>query len=220
MKKKILYIAIALILALGIGIGTYKCCHHPNTTTTRKHNLLDRFPKKKCGKYWVVDSPTPHISKGKNEVKGIVLHHTANKNIYDALSALTNPRTRVSSHALIDKDGTRFILAQPTQITWHAGYSMLNGRERCNEFTIGIEFQGNTKKAPLTDDQINSAIDYILPIMNKYHIKNEDIVTHETIRHNWIVKHHNPKVHEKVDITQEEYKHFMRILNKRLKTKK
>lgn len=170
--------------------------------------------------YKEISRPTKKIGDGVNDVQGIILHHTAEENITGTLSSLCNSKREASSHVVIDKDGTRYILAQPESITWHAGYSMLNGREKCNDFTVGIEFQGNTKKYPLTEDQVQSAIDYIVPLMAKYNIPIENIVTHEKIRHDWIIKHPDlakeKGVREKVDITQVEYERVINLLKKHL----
>jgi AmpD protein len=50
---------------------------------------------------------------------------------------------RVSSHFLIDRAGrvTQFVSTQAK--AWHAGVSTLEGREKCNDFSIGIELEGN-----------------------------------------------------------------------------
>lgn len=49
---------------------------------------------------------------------------------------------RVSSHVLIERDGrvTQFV---PFGLrAWHAGISRFRGRERCNDFSIGVELEG------------------------------------------------------------------------------
>lgn len=163
--------------------------------------------------YKEVDCHTPNIAPGKNEVKGIVLHHTANPTLDEDLRILSSPDSKVSCHVLIAKDGTRYLFAYPEEITWHAGFSYLNGREKANNFTIGIEFQGNTVEEPLTDDQIRSAIAYMKPIMEKYSISQNNVVTHEQIRTAWKKRHPKSNVPDKVDITPDEYKHFMNALN-------
>ena len=59
---------------------------------------------------------------------------------------------RVSAHFLIDRDGqvTQFV---PTIArAWHAGISSFEGREACNDFSIGIELEG-TDDQPYTDQQ-------------------------------------------------------------------
>ena len=105
-------------------------------------------------------------------------------------------------------------MCNPEVVTFHAGYSLLNGKEGCNNFTIGIEFQGNTLVAPLTQDQIDSAIDYLLPILKKYNIPISNVVTHEMIRQAYKEKYPQKRCSGKVDITQTEYKRFMKSLKK------
>ena len=164
--------------------------------------------REKVGDFWVYQRPTPNIGRGKNEVKGIVLHHTAIKSIDGALDVLSprgKSKTEVSSHVVIDKDGSRYILAKPEQITWHAGYSTLNGRDNCNKFTIGIEFHGNTAAKPLTREQIRSAVSFMLPIMKEYDIPVSNVVSHRQIRKNYQKAHPRKHVPDKGDITDEEY---------------
>lgn len=49
---------------------------------------------------------------------------------------------RVSSHLLIDRRGEVRQYVAFDQQAWHAGQSCFDGRERCNEFSIGIELEG------------------------------------------------------------------------------
>ena len=145
--------------------------------------------------------PTQNYDRVKvNEVRGVVLHHTALPTIERSLEVLTTPINRVGTHCLIDTDGTRYILCDPEVVTFHAGKSVLNDREKCNEFTIGIEFQGNTLEEPLTDDQICSAIQYLLPVIDRYHISLDSIVTHEMIRDNFMLKYPEKRTKNKIDI--------------------
>jgi AmpD protein len=60
---------------------------------------------------------------------------------------------RVSAHFLIRRDGavTQFVSAN--ERAWHAGASSFCGRERCNDFSIGIELEG-------ADDQVFEAVQY------------------------------------------------------------
>ncbi len=160
--------------------------------------------------YKEISYPSPNVdSTLRTEVSGVILHHTAEPTIERSLEVLTSPKRKVSTHVCIDTDGTRYIMAQPEQVAWHAGASVLNGREGCNKFCIGIEFQGNTLEAPLTDDQINSAIEYLLPIMWKYNIEIQNVVTHEMVRQAYKAKYPTRRVYDKVDITQAEYQRFM-----------
>ncbi len=48
----------------------------------------------------------------------------------------------VSAHALIRRDGEIVQYAPFGRRAWHAGQSRFEGRERCNDFSIGIELEG------------------------------------------------------------------------------
>ena len=49
---------------------------------------------------------------------------------------------RVSSHLLIRRDGALVQFVPCHRRAWHAGVSCWEGRERCNDFSIGIELEG------------------------------------------------------------------------------
>jgi N-acetyl-anhydromuramoyl-L-alanine amidase len=49
---------------------------------------------------------------------------------------------RVSTHILIRRNGELIQYVPFDKRAWHAGLSSWNGRERCNDFTIGIELEG------------------------------------------------------------------------------
>lgn len=54
---------------------------------------------------------------------------------------------RVSSHFLIARDGSLTQFVASTARAWHAGLSSYRGRERCNDFSIGIELEGSDDTA-------------------------------------------------------------------------
>ena len=49
---------------------------------------------------------------------------------------------RVSSHFFIDRIGRLFQYVSCLDRAWHAGVSSFEGRENCNDFSIGIELEG------------------------------------------------------------------------------
>ena len=49
---------------------------------------------------------------------------------------------RVSSHFLIYRGGELVQFVPLQQRAWHAGASRWRGRERCNDFSVGIELEG------------------------------------------------------------------------------
>ncbi len=49
---------------------------------------------------------------------------------------------KVSSHLFIDREGRITQFVPFDKAAWHAGISEFNGKENCNEFSIGIELEG------------------------------------------------------------------------------
>lgn len=49
----------------------------------------------------------------------------------------------VSAHFLIRRDGRLYQFVSCQQRAWHAGASQWQGRERCNDFSVGIELEGS-----------------------------------------------------------------------------
>ena len=48
----------------------------------------------------------------------------------------------VSAHFLIRRDGELIQFVPCAKRAWHAGASVWHGRERCNDFSVGIELEG------------------------------------------------------------------------------
>ena len=59
---------------------------------------------------------------------------------------------RVSSHCFIDRQGSVTQFVPFLRRAWHAGVSHYEGREKCNDFSIGIELEG-TDHEPYEDAQ-------------------------------------------------------------------
>lgn len=62
---------------------------------------------------------------------------------------------RVSAHFFIRRSGHINQFVSTDRRAWHAGVSRFAGRERCNDFSIGIELEG-TDTLPYTDEQYAS----------------------------------------------------------------
>jgi len=54
---------------------------------------------------------------------------------------------KASSHVLIRRDGELVQYVSFNDRAWHAGVSNYQGRERCNDFSIGIELEGTDDTA-------------------------------------------------------------------------
>jgi AmpD protein len=85
---------------------------------------------------------------------------------------------KVSSHFLIRRDGELLQFVSCLQRAWHAGVSNWLGRERCNDFSVGIELEGSDFEA-FESAQYNTLQALIETIKQTYPI--QDIVGHSDI---------------------------------------
>lgn len=61
---------------------------------------------------------------------------------------------RVSAHVFIRRDGHVVQFVSLNDRAWHAGESNYCGRQRCNDYSVGIELEG-TDDTAFTDAQYN-----------------------------------------------------------------
>jgi AmpD protein len=73
----------------------------------------------------------------------------------------------VSAHFFIRRTGEIVQLVGTEQRAWHAGVSRFEGRERCNDFSIGIELEG-ADTMPYTDAQYTS-LDQLADVIRTRH---------------------------------------------------
>lgn len=85
---------------------------------------------------------------------------------------------KVSAHFFIRRDGAIIQFVPCIKRAWHAGVSQWQGRERCNDFSIGIELEGNDI-TPFTDAQYTALAALTQRLCDRYPIK--DIAGHSDI---------------------------------------
>lgn len=88
---------------------------------------------------------------------------------------------RVSAHLLIRRDGELIQYVPLHKRAWHAGQSSFDGRERCNDYSIGIELEG-TDELPYSEAQYQQLSRVCVLLQQHYPaITSARIVGHDTI---------------------------------------
>ena len=77
---------------------------------------------------------------------------------------------RVSAHFLILRDGSVVQFVPCGKRAWHAGVSSWRGRERCNDFSIGIELEGSDAEL-FTDRQYAVLVRLTRRLRRKYPLR-------------------------------------------------
>ena len=135
---------------------------------SHKHRLVcvfhDFFELMNIKRHWLTDSkqtPSPNFDERPDpaDISLLVIHCISlppgvfgNENIDKLFCNLLNPddhpyfkeiyNLSVSAHLLIKRDGSCVQYVPFDKRAWHAGQSRYKGRERCNDFSIGIELEG------------------------------------------------------------------------------
>lgn len=84
---------------------------------------------------------------------------------------------RVAAHCLIRRDGEIVQYVSFDRRAWHAGESCFEGRDNCNDFSIGIELEG-TDDLPYTPAQYASLAAVTTLLMQHYPLTSSRITGH------------------------------------------
>ncbi len=130
-------------------------------------------------------SPNFDVKKRRvREVKFIIFHYTGMKKENQAITRLTNSKSKVSSHYLIKNNGEILTLVPDLYVAWHAGVSSWKNYKSINKYSIGIEISNpghehSYKK--FSKKQIKSIIKLSIYLKKKYKIKSNFILGHSDI---------------------------------------
>lgn len=146
-----------------------------------KKKELAPLPPAVVEHYAQTNRRTPNVSKGRViKPTHIILHHTSGS-YTGSVAWCCDPVSKVSYHCIISRAGKRTTLAVPNQRTWHAGVSEWQGRKDANSWSIGVAWEGDTHTDPLGAAAIASAVEYLLPIIEDYHIPLSNILRHADV---------------------------------------
>ena len=120
----------------------------------------------------------------KNRIKFIIIHYTGMKKESAAIKRLQDPKSKVSSHYLIKRNGEIINLVPDLFEAWHAGISSWKHFKSLNKNSIGIEItnpghQHGYKK--FSKKQIFSLQKLLKILIKKYKIKKNYVLGHSDI---------------------------------------
>lgn len=132
----------------------------------------------------MIDRPSPNHDARALPVTMIVLHYTGMPDGRAALDRLTSPEAKVSSHYLVEEDGTVFRLVDEARRAWHAGASHWRGITDINSASVGIEIVNPGHEfgyRDFPDEQIAALIPLVAGIKSRHHIGRGNVVGHSDI---------------------------------------
>ena len=111
--------------------------------------------------------PSPNF--GERRPNYVILHHTTNDTVEQAVATLTGRMRDVSAHYLISRDGRIIYLVDELKRAWHAGDSYWGGNRDLNSSSIGIELDNNGSE-PYSDAQIQTLIALLGDLASRWNI--------------------------------------------------
>ena len=122
--------------------------------------------------------PSPNF--GERRPDFVILHHTSDDTVDEALRTLTNPLKQVSAHYLIARDGRIIQLVDERARAWHAGESKWGADTDINSASLGIELDNNGHE-PFPEAQISSLLRLLADIKQRYNIPAANFLGHADV---------------------------------------
>ena len=160
----------------------------------------------------MANKPLPdYCISGRNieAVDGIIIHYFSAKNVlpedpysidacFDLFCDLNRPKAErerfllddrwgekrmyASAHALIDRDGELFKLVDYNKQAYHAGASLLNGRQNCNRWTLGVELIG-TQDSGFSEAQYKALGAFLAEMEQEHSFSRDNVAGHDSVRY-------------------------------------
>ena len=123
-------------------------------------------------------------ARSSKSITCIIIHYTGMQSERESLQRLINPKSKVSCHYLINRNGRIFNLVKEKNIAWHAGKSKWKNYKNLNKNSIGIELVNKGHRfgyQSFTSKQINALVILCKSLKRKYKIKNSLVLGHSDI---------------------------------------
>ena len=132
----------------------------------------------------MIDAPSPNFDTRPRPIDMLVLHYTGMQSGQAAIDRLREPASKVSSHYVIDEDGTVYCLVPEDLRAWHAGVSFWRGRRVLNDASVGIEIVNPGHEwgyRPFPAAQMDAVIALSQAILTRHAIPAVNVVAHSDI---------------------------------------
>lgn len=181
--KKINWFSFAITF-FSVIIIVYSCHYGPYAATNKSYKKQVKAFSKIIRKYPLEDSSSAAFIGTTNmtmrKPNFVIIHHTAQNSCDQTFKTFTLPRTEVSAHYVICRDGTVFHMLNDYLRAHHAGVAKWGNNTDINSSSIGIELDNNGFE-DFDDRQINSLIELLGRLKRAYNIPAANFIGHGDI---------------------------------------
>ncbi len=167
---------------------TYSCNRSPYRQTNKSYKKqakqYSKLLRQQPEKFQVTNIQLPYWVGTTNfnvrKPNLVVIHHTAQNSCEQTLKTFTMPKTQVSAHYVICKDGKVHHMLNDYLRAWHGGIGKWGNLNDVNSSSIGIEIDNNGFES-FTEPQINSLLILLDTLKRKYAIPAANFIGHSDI---------------------------------------
>ncbi|AMR27111.1 N-acetylmuramoyl-L-alanine amidase [Hymenobacter psoromatis] len=173
---------------LVLGLALSACVRNPYAATNEAYRqqakllaqqlqaqptlLIDSLP---APPYWVGT-----VNFNLRKPNYVIIHHTAQHSTEQTLKTFTLPRTQVSAHYVIGRDGQTYHMLNDYLRAWHGGVARWGNVTDINSVSVGIELD-NDGSEPFQPAQIASLLKVLGGLKRTYNIPAANFIGHGDI---------------------------------------
>jgi N-acetylmuramoyl-L-alanine amidase len=174
-------ISALLFIQYGCSSGKYATTNKSYKKQVRSFaKLLNEYPLQDSAGLPYADPWVGTTNMSIRRANYVVIHHTAQNSCEQTLLTFTLPRTQVSAHYVICKDGTVHHMLNDLLRAHHAGVSRWGNTTDLNSSSIGIEIDNNGFE-PFTEQQITSLLTLLGRLKRAYTIPTANFIGHADV---------------------------------------
>lgn len=174
---KVFCSSIAIVLA---SVLFCSCSSNPYARTNRFYKKQVRTLSKTIRQIPPDPAWVGTTNFGLRKPNYVIIHHTAQKSTGQTLRTFTLPRTQVSAHYVIGKDGKVYHMLSDYLRAWHAGAGSWGNSTDINSSSVGIELDNNGFE-PFPEPQVSSLITVLAKLKTEHKIPTANFIGHSDI---------------------------------------
>lgn len=176
--KTKLCVLIIILVIYGCASSKYRTTNKVYKKQVKEFSkILKEYPLADSAGLFYADKWVGTTNMSMRKPNFVIIHHTAQDSCGQTLRTFTLPRTAVSAHYVVCRDGSVFHMLNDLLRAHHAGVGKWGGISDMNSSSIGIEIDNNGSE-PFSDLQMNSLLQLLDRLKKAYNIPTGNFIGH------------------------------------------
>ena len=175
-KTRLALVTIAILVVAACSSSPYAPTNKVYKKQTKElTNAVRKMPVNSAGQDFVGT-----VNFGLRKPNYVIIHHTAQNSTQQTLKTFTTPKTQVSAHYVIGRDGLVYHMLNDYLRAWHGGAAKWGNLTDINSSSIGIELDNNGFE-PFSQSQINSLLTVLDTLKKRHAVPAANFIGHSDI---------------------------------------